>query len=397
VRARIGGRAAARFACATLAATCAWSYASADTPSGGELAQAYWTERSAAGDRAPLLSSEVPVVACPLESMADDEPPPKTPPATRVLIPQGTAGSLAFFTTDPDARRGALGPKSWSCHAQSGSNGDVLYVVPPDAVIDRVNGGYAGPMVRRHFSNGSTSGRFEVAHVAGRLFPHARQFAEKVRDEGLDDAAAYAFSPWPRDRLQRLSGSVVAYSTPGGARGLGRPGKPPYGPEPTSGVVMFDGRSEDEPVLLELDVRLGGDDDRLAAAIATGFLARLNVPGSASSSAPVAAASAGDPAATVRSFYEALGRADGRSASGFVVPERRASGPYSPEAISRFYASLAEPLRVVSVRPLGGSDVEARYRYRKGSGAICDGVSVATVSSTAAGTFIARIKPLNGC
>ena len=380
-----------------LAASAAWSPVSAvETSSGGELAQAYWAERSAAGDRAPLLSSEVPVVACPLESMADDEPPPKTPPATRVLIPQGSAGSLAFFTTDPDARRGVLGPRSWSCHGQSGSNGDVLYVVPPDAVIDRVNGGYAGPMVRRHFSNGSTSGRFEVAHVAGRLFPHARRLAEKVRDEGLDDPGAYAFSPWPRDRLQRLSGSVVAYSTPGGARGLGRPGKPPYGPETTSGVVMFDDRSEDEPVLLELDVRLGGDDDRLAAAIATGFLARLNVPGPASS-APVAVASGGDPAATVRSFYEALGRADGRSASGFVVPERRASGPYSPEAISRISARLAEPLRDVSDRSLGGSDVEARYRYRKGSGAICDGASVATVSSTAAGTFIARIKPLNGC
>ncbi|MGU3658424.1 hypothetical protein ACLBYM_16790 [Methylobacterium fujisawaense] len=395
-------RAPARLAGAMLLAACASSPASAVSPTGGELAQAYWAERYAAGDRAPLLNAEVPVVACPLVSMADDVPPPKTPASVRVLVPEGSVGALAFFTTTPDAKRGVLGPRAWSCHAQSGSNGDVLYVVPPDAVPDRVNGAYAGPMVSRRFADGGTSGRFEVGRVAGRLFPQARRFAEQVRDEGLDDPRDFVFSPWPQDRLQRLSSSVVAYSTPGGAQGLGRPGKAPYGPETTSGVVMFDGISDDDPFLVELTVRLGDGEDRLAAAIVTGFLARLNVPAaSASPPAPVSpaavAASGGEPAMIVRSFYEALGRADGRSASGYVVPERRVSGPYSPEAISRFYASLAEPLRVVSIRPLDGSDVEARYRYRKGSGAICDGAAVATVSRTAGGTFIARIKPLNGC
>lgn len=402
MRAPTMSRAATRLAGAMLVAACASIPASAQSPTGGELAQAYWAERSAAGDRAPLLNAEVPVVGCPLESMADDVPPPKTPATVRVLVPQGSAGALAFFTTSPDARLGVLGPKAWSCHGQSGSDGDVLYVVPPDAVLDRVNGGYAGPMVSRRFADGGTSGRFEVARVAGRLFPQARRFAERVRAEGMDDAGDYVFSPWPRDRLQRLAGSVVAYSTPGGAQGLGRPGKGPYGPETTSGVVMFDGRAADEPSLVELAVRMGDGDDRLAAAITTGFLARLNVPAAsapppAPAAPPAGAALGGEPAAIVRSFYEALGRADGRSASGLVVPERRASGPYSPEAISRFYASLAEPLRVVSIRPLDGSEVEARYRYRKGSGAVCDGAAVATVSRTAGGTFIARIKPLNGC
>jgi hypothetical protein len=384
-----------------LAASAAWSPVSAvETSSGGELAQSFWSSRSTAGDAPPLLSAQVPVVGCPVSGMADDEPPPTTPPSTRVLIPQGTAGSLAFFTTDPDARRGVLAPKSWSCHAQSGSDGDILHVVPPDAVQDR-QGGYRGPMVRRRFVDGSTSGRFEVARVAARLFPQARAFVERVRSENLDGPEPYAFSPWPADRIQRLSGSVVAYSTPGGAQGLGRSGKPPYGPEETTGVVMYDA-SGDEPSLVGIDVRLGSRDDLLATAIQTGFLARLRstgapLPSPAPVASPVAAPAGGDAAATVRAFYEALGRADGDTASSLVVPERRASGPYAPDSIRRFYASLPEPLRLTSVRSLGVSDVEAHYRYRKGSGAICDGASVATVSRTGAGTFIARIKPLNGC
>jgi hypothetical protein len=99
----------------------------------------------------------------------------------------------------------------------------------------------------------------------------------------------------------------------------------------------------------------------------------------------------------VRAFYEALGRADGKAASALVIPERRTSGPYAPEAISRFYSGLAEPLKLISIRPLGKDVVEARYRYQKPSGVACYGASVATVVQSPVGTFIARIKPLNGC
>ncbi|WP_146074038.1 hypothetical protein [Methylobacterium sp. 190mf] len=331
--------------------------------------------------------------------MVDDQPPPRTSPTTRVLIPQGTAASLAFFTTSSDAAHGVLAPRAWSCHAQSGSNGDVLYVVPPDAVFDPVNGGYRGPMVRRRFADGATSGRFEVARVAGRLFPQARGFAERVRDEGVDEPGTYAFSPWPHDRIQRLSKTVVTFATPGGTRGLGHPGGPPYGLEETSGVVVFETSADGDPALLRLDVRLGSGTDLLASAIATAFLARLDVPKGPSDtivpSPPIVTGS--DATAVVRAFYEALGRADGRVATSLVVPERRNSGPYASQAISKFYASLADPLRLTSIRSLAGGEVEVRYRYRKGTGPSCDGLSIATVTRSDAGSFIARIRPINGC
>ncbi len=363
---------------------------------GGELAQAYWSAQAKDGRQLQLVSAEVPVVGCPVSGMADDTPPPRTQPSTPVLLPQGTAASLAYFTTQADASRGVLGPRAWSCHGQSGSDGDVLYVVPSDAVLDQENGGYKGPMVRRRVAEGSTSGRFEVARVAGRVFPQARRFAEGVRAEGMDEPGTYAFTPWPADRVERLSDSVVAYRTPGGSQGLGRQGKPPYGPDDTNGVVVFQTSSEGDPYLLQLDVRLGGGADLLASAIATAFLARLNIPDPPPGpNARTAQGPAAD--AVVRAFYEALGRADGRAAAELVVPERRTSGPFAPEAISRFYSTLAEPLRLVSVRSLGGDAVEARYRYRKPSGVACDGASVATVVRSTAGAFISRIKPSNGC
>ncbi len=178
------------------------------------------------------------------------------------------------------------------------------YVVPPDAVFDPVNGGYRGPMVRRRFADGATSGRFEVARVAGRLFPQARGFAERVRDEGIDEPGTYAFSPWPHDRIQRLSKTVVTFATPGGMRGLGHPGGPPYGPEETSGVVVFETSADGDPALLRLDVRLGSGTDLLASAIATAFLARLDVPKESSDtivpSPPIVTGS--DATAVVRAF-----------------------------------------------------------------------------------------------
>ncbi len=383
-----------------IAVACAVSAAPAlGRSDGGELAQAYWSSRPNAFRQPQLVSAEVPVVGCPVSGMADDVAPPRTPPSTRVLVPQGAAASLAYFTTREDASRGVLGPRSWSCHGQSGSDGDVLYVVPGDAVLDQENGGYKGPMVRRRVAEGSTSGRFEVARVAGRIFPQARRFAEGVRSEGMDEPGTYAFTSWPSDRVERLDDGVAAYATPGGAQGTGRQGKPPYGPDETTGVVVFETSSEGDPYLLQLDVRLGGAADLPSTAIVTAFLARLNrsVPAPQPAAAPARAAQGPSADAIVRSFYEALARADGRAAAELVVPERRTTGPYAPEAISRFYSTLSEPLRVISVRSLGGDAVEVRYRYRKPSGVACDGVSVATVVRSPGGTFISRIKPSNGC
>lgn len=58
-----------------------------------------------------------------------------------------------------------------------------------------------------------------------------------------------------------------------------------------------------------------------------------------------------DGEATVRAFYGALGTGNGVAASSQVIPEKRSSGAFSPEAISRFYGNLSDPLRLTSITP----------------------------------------------
>ncbi|SFL99902.1 hypothetical protein [Methylorubrum salsuginis] len=88
----------------------------------------------------------------------------------------------------------------------------------------------------------------------------------------------------------------------------------------------------------------------LQPAIAAAFLGRLDL----SATAPATSRNDADDEAgrralaTVRAFYQALRRADSEAASRLVIPERRQVGPYAPGAITRYYAGLAEPLRLTA-------------------------------------------------
>lgn len=107
-----------------------------------------------------------------------------------------------------------------------------------------------------------------------------------------------------------------------------------------------------------------------------------------------------DPAAsgrkTVEGFYRALAVANGDLASSFVIPERR-SGPFSAAAISRFYGSLEQPLRLLSVATVDAEDFEVRYVFRAHGGHVCNGVSVVAVTEVDGASFIRSIRALSGC
>ena len=347
-------------------------------------------------EQSPLASAEVPQVPCPKDGQGGPVDPPELPASKRLVLPLGTAGSLAFYTAHAQGSAGVLAPRGWSCHGLYGSNGDVLVVQPLGSAGDPRDASYRGQFVLRSFSDGGTSGRFEVARVGGRLFPQARAFAEQVKAEGIDDDP-FPDTPWPSDRIERLGDGAVAFETPGGVEGLGRQGKGPYAPEPVSGAVAYAVSADGDPFLVQLKARL---DRNIYPAVAIAFLDDLRpaLERAGRPRAPSPASGPGDGAlAAVRAFYEALGRADGETASGLVVPERRASGPYAPSSISRFYGSLAEPIRLLSATAAGGGDVEVRYRYRKPNGAVCDGRAVVATRSDGGAALIARIKPLNGC
>lgn len=105
-----------------------------------------------------------------------------------------------------------------------------------------------------------------------------------------------------------------------------------------------------------------------------------------------------DPSVVVSQFYGALSQGDGSTAAGFVVPEKRLSGPLSATALSQFYGSLVSPLQVLDVSLLPDGRVRTRYQYRLSSGRPCNGVSFARVTVSAQGIpLIAGIEAPGGC
>lgn len=109
------------------------------------------------------------------------------------------------------------------------------------------------------------------------------------------------------------------------------------------------------------------------------------------------ASSAGESGeATVRAFYGALGAGNGSAASAHIIPEKQSSRAYSPQALTRFYGRLPEPIRLTQTEPLGGGAYRVRYRYSAGR-THCNGSAVVTVTSRGGRDFIRSIHALSGC
>lgn len=104
----------------------------------------------------------------------------------------------------------------------------------------------------------------------------------------------------------------------------------------------------------------------------------------------------GTAASTVRAFYYALAAGDGETAASFVVSEKRASGPFSAHALTRFYGNLAEPLNLVDLQPSGSGKFRVRYTFKSGKSR-CDGEAIVTTTKHDGADFIKTIKALNGC
>lgn len=105
----------------------------------------------------------------------------------------------------------------------------------------------------------------------------------------------------------------------------------------------------------------------------------------------------GTPMTTVRAFYLALAAGSGSEAARFVVPEKRASGPLSADAMTRFYGNLAEPLRLIDVERLAADEYRVRYAFVARGGKRCDGVSMVRTRQVQRDNLIESIRSLSGC
>jgi len=100
--------------------------------------------------------------------------------------------------------------------------------------------------------------------------------------------------------------------------------------------------------------------------------------------------------ATVRAFYGALRAGDGEAASARIVPEKQASGAFSPDAIARFYGQLPDPIRLTQIVALGRGAYRVSYRYSAGRSR-CDGSAVVSLTRRSGRDFIRSIRALSGC
>lgn len=385
-----------RLASSIAAAVCFASTAAGAAETAMELVEAFQRTLPEAQGRSLMTSAEVPLIGCPKDGQRGLQEPPALPKTARLLVPAGTVQWLAYYTANPSGRGGVLGPRGWSCRAVSGSNGDALHVMPPEAPAD-FNDPWLGPQIIREFSEGGTSGRFAVARIAARVFPQARAFTEGVRDEGMDDASAYVFGPWPLDEVHHLAPDVVSYATPAGQNGLGMDGDGPVSPLATRGLVFLIGDPHVEPSVRQLKVRLTGDDAALYPAIAAEMLSAWTPPSNDSSAlSEPAPPGPGSTVALVSEFYKALEQGNGRAASARVIAEKQASGPFTAQALTKFYGALDEPLKLLSADDAGPMQVKVRYRYRSGRKP-CNGEATVSLVQTPEGTRIERIRSSSGC
>jgi hypothetical protein len=158
----------------------------------------------------------VPVVGCVSEGQSGPIPAPAESVAPR--IPVGVVTRLAWYASRD---LGVLGPRGWKCLGLHGSNGVTLFVVPDDPRQLASGHSIRGQGIQLSKAFGDTSGRFEAAMIASRLFPNRQAFIDSVANEGIVPKEALASAAFPDNRVHRLGPDQVSFETPANQEGLG--------------------------------------------------------------------------------------------------------------------------------------------------------------------------------
>ena len=104
----------------------------------------------------------------------------------------------------------------------------------------------------------------------------------------------------------------------------------------------------------------------------------------------------GTAATTIRAFYSALSDGQGDVAAATILPEKRATPAFLPQALSGFYGHLREPIQLIDITQGDGSHFVVHYRYATAT-RVCDGKAAITTAVRSGRNFIASIRALAGC
>lgn len=191
-------------------------------------------------------------IGCPADGQAGPLAPPSGDPVSATMDPR-VGRQLAYYKAEQGD--GVLAPKGWHCREWYGSAGGFLVVTPkeippPYFPAPKVT----GPAIVVRTLLGDTSGRFDVAITAARLFPKAdRDFIERVKAEGILPEKAFDVKPFAADVMHYLNDHMVEFTTPPGQSGLGTTGPLRASALPIRGIVMVELPDEDE---MDIMIRL---------------------------------------------------------------------------------------------------------------------------------------------
>jgi hypothetical protein len=209
-----------------------------------------------------------PFVGCAGDGMSGPFPAPSDDGKSPLLSPYDAA-ALAYYSVGD---WGVLAPRGWHCFDSYGSDGAVLTISPRLRSANDLPKNYgklAGPMIVMNFINGGTSGRFEAAHVAARIFPIARPFVQGVINEQLEPASHFSFTPYPYDIVTRLDPNRIEFETPAQTIALGTRIQLAPDANLIRGIAILE--SSDPPNILVLNVRLPSDLRYLTPIIVDNF------------------------------------------------------------------------------------------------------------------------------
>jgi hypothetical protein len=100
---------------------------------------------------------------------------------------------------------------------------------------------------------------------------------------------------------------------------------------------------------------------------------------------------------TVQGFYLALRAGDGEEAAKFVVPDKRASAPFSPAAITNYYGGLSEPVTILDISSTQQNEYRVRYTFVPPGRPRCNATSLVRTIQVDGMNLIESIRALSTC
>lgn len=211
---------------------------------------------------APAAQASVPFVGCPSDGQAGALAAPTPRPMPRV--PAAVAGRLAWYVSGHGA---VLAPRGWHCFQTYGSNGGTLYAAPERLDFERTRqrGLLHGPGISVSYSEGGTSGRYEVAAVIARYFPRYRAYIGQIRRMMGFDIGPMPAGPHPADRFVSRTATEVVLVTPPRRRGEATAGILAPNNDPAHSLVILD--PSDDKRVFAVHLRLPRGQTALRSAI----------------------------------------------------------------------------------------------------------------------------------